>query len=105
MDRDTADRLWAEVRALLRAPAAPDDPQLRRAARLLASSRSDAVELLLARWLIEAPAAAAVPATASAEAVAEDVARQAVGSGQGLRDAALLAAGAAAGVAGAVWLG
>ncbi len=51
MDRADADRLWAEVRALLRAPALADDTELRRAARLLASSRADAVELLLARWL------------------------------------------------------
>ena len=105
MDRADADRLWAEVRALLRAPAPADDAELRRAARLLASSRADAVELLLARWLaaqrsgaIAQPGqAAAFPAAAAAAADAADAARSSATAparpGFGAREALLVTGG------------
>ncbi|MFN8894345.1 MAG: hypothetical protein ACK5Y8_11355 [Betaproteobacteria bacterium] len=96
MDRADAERLWAEVRALLRAPAPADDPELRRAARLLASSRSDALELLLARWLaaqrggaFAQPEQAAPPPDAAARSSATAPAR----SGFGPREALLVTGG------------
>jgi hypothetical protein len=103
MDRLDADRLWTHVRGLLRAPAPADDPELRRAARLLASSRADAVELLLARWLAaqhsgagdradrtESPLA---PQAAAAGAAAPTSARPAFGA----REALLVTGGLAGG--------
>lgn len=98
MDRIDADRLWAEVRALLRAPAPADDPELRRAARLLAASRGDAVELLLARGLAArrdgaATVSSQVPPGPAAEGARPAPAR----SGPGLREATLLTAGLAGG--------
>jgi hypothetical protein len=102
MDRADADRLWAEVRALLRAPAPADDAELRRAARLLASSRADAVELLLARWLAaqrsgaiaQPEQAAASPAAAAAAAdPARSSATAPARPGFGAREALLLTGG------------
>lgn len=99
MDRADAERLWAEVRALLRAPAPADDAELRRAARLLASSRSDALELLLARWLaaqrggvIAQPEPAAPPPDAAADA-ARSSATAPARSGFGPREALLVTGG------------
>lgn len=97
MDRTDADRLWAEVRELLRAPAPADDAELRRAARLLTASRSDAVELLLARWLAERRADAGA-ASQAAPVLEADGVRPAPGrSGFGLRETALVTAGLAGG--------
>lgn len=100
MDRLDADRLWAQVRALLRAPAPADDPELRRAARLLASSRADAVELLLARWLAAQRSGAVdrtdsplAPQPAAAGAAAPASARP----GFGAREALLVTGGLASG--------
>ena len=105
MDRADADRLWAEVRALLRAPALADDTELRRAARLLASSRADAVELLLARWLAaqrsgaiaQPEQAAASPDAAAAAAAGADAARSRATAparpGFGAREALLVTGG------------
>jgi hypothetical protein len=101
MDRVPNDRLWALVQQLLTAPEPPDDAALRRAARLLCASRHDAVELLLARAL-QPPADG--PATAPAAAPAAEPAAPA-GAAPGLRDATLLAAGVAGGVAVATLLG
>ena len=105
MDRADADRLWAEVRALLRAPALADDTELRRAARLLASSRADAVELLLARWLAaqrsgalaQPEPAVASPDAAAAAAAGADSARSTATAparpGFGAREALLVTGG------------
>lgn len=110
MQRSDRERLWARVQWLLRQPPAADDAELRRAARMLASSRSDAVELLLARWLAEGASAPGIAAGAvgGATAVADadgpaaggvsgapPAARRAAGFG--LREAALLGAGLAGG--------
>lgn len=99
MHRADAAGLWAEVRALLKAPAPADDPELRRAARLLASSRSDAVELLLARWLaaqrsgaVAQPAAVAAPQDAAAEPARSSAAAPAR-PGVGAREALLVTGG------------
>ena len=109
MNRSDADRLWTHVQSLLRHPGAPDDYELRRAARMLASSRSDAVELLLAQWLAQgspredlpAPEAAA-PGLGTSASVAHDAAGAAVPARAaprfGLREAALVTAGVAGGV-------
>jgi len=103
MNRTDADRLWANVQALLRAPPPPADAALRRAARLLASNRADAVELLLAQWLAQPGAAQAAASTSEAPAppVAAAVPAAPAGRAFGLREAALLAAGAAGGA----WIG
>ena len=113
MNRIDVDRLWPQVQQLLCAPPAPADAELRRAARLLASSRADALELLLAQALARPGGPAAAPAaagTATADA-AEGPAVPAGGQGgqpPGLRQAALVAAGGvvglAAGAVGATWL-
>lgn len=117
MNRIEVDRLWPHVQQLLSAPPAPADAELRRAARLLASSRADALELLLAQALARPGGAAAAPAAAGA-ATAEAAAGPAVpavglgGPAPGLRQAARVAAqvaavgvvGLAAGAAGAAWL-
>jgi hypothetical protein len=99
MDRADADRLWAEVRALLRAPAPADDAELRRAARLLVSSRADAVELLLARWLaaqrsgaIAQPEQAAAPPAAGADS-ARSSATAPARPGFGVREALVVTGG------------
>ncbi len=100
MDRPDADRLWAHVRALLRAPAPADDPELRRAARLLASSRADAVELLLARWLAaQRSGASAAPDTAAAlpAVAAGSAATTPTRPGFGTREALLVTGGLAGG--------
>ncbi|MFN8936799.1 MAG: hypothetical protein ACK5Y0_13005 [Pseudomonadota bacterium] len=110
MQRCDRERLWARVQWLLRQPPAADDAELRRAARMLASSRSDAVELLLARWLAEGASAPGIAAGAVGGATgvadadgpaaggvsgAPPAARRAAGFG--LREAALLGAGLAGG--------
>jgi hypothetical protein len=124
MDRVDAQRLWPQLRLLLRAPAPPDDPELRRAARLLVASRGDAVELLLARWLADTAAAAgrphagegaaadagrgatAGPAEGASEGGAEDAARPAAARRAPVRrDATLVASGLVAGVVGTALLG
>jgi hypothetical protein len=111
MNRVDADRLWAHVQSLLRHPGLPDDAERRRAARMLASSRADAVELLLAQWLAQgAPGEVARPAQAAEHAVAvpevpAPAAPQADGTTVparaaprfGLREAALVTAGVAGG--------
>lgn len=101
MDRVPHDRLWALVQQLLTAPEPPDDAALRRAARLLGASRRDAVELLLARAL--QPQAAGPAAAPVAAPPAEPAAP--ASPGPGLREATLLAAGVAGGVAVATLLG
>lgn len=112
MNRSDADRLWAHVQSLLRHPGAPDDYELRRAARMLASSRSDAVELLLAQWLAQGAPREDLPAPEAAEGAAPGlgtsagVAQEAAGAAVparaaprfGLREAALVTAGVAGGV-------
>ena len=111
MNRVDADRLWAHVQSLLRHPGLPDDAERRRAARMLASSRADAVELLLAQWLAQgAPgegARAAQAGEGAATAPEADVAPapQAESAAVppraaprfGLREAALVTAGVAGG--------
>lgn len=106
MDRTESDRLWAHVQTLLRQPEPPDDPQLRRAARMLASARSDAVELLLAQWLARSRGAAGAVAAAEAapgetEEPSQHAPQPAVGARQaprlGWREAALVTAGVAGG--------
>jgi hypothetical protein len=111
MNRSDADRLWAHVQSLLRHPGVPDDHELRRAARMLASSRSDAVELLLAQWLAQAAAAevdraaqggegaAQLPGTPAEEPPRAEVAAGAARAAPrfGLREAALVTAGLAGG--------
>lgn len=118
MNRDDTQRLWARVRWLLRQPSPPDDHELRRAARLLAASRPDAVELLLAQWLAQTreatpPAAADTGPALEAGPVATGAASGAAfGEGSrpgpaatpgraaarfGLREAALVTAGLAGG--------
>jgi hypothetical protein len=103
MNRIDSERLWGHVQGLLRQPSPPDDHDLRRAARMLASARSDAVELLLAQWLVQAR-----EADSAAQPVAgpEREAGLAVGLGPasapasarfGLREAALVTAGLAGG--------
>jgi hypothetical protein len=106
MNRTDADRLWANVQALLRAPPPPADAALRRAARLLASNRADAVELLLAQWLAQPGEGQAAASRSDAPAppdAAAALAPQPVQAGRalGLREAALLAAAAAGGA----WVG
>lgn len=111
MNRADADRLWTHVKSLLRHPGPPEDHELRRAARMLASSRSDAVELLLAHWLAQArsPAAglaegpapgshqdAGKPPTASKRTEGDAGPIRAVSRSR-LREAALVTAGVAGG--------
>lgn len=77
MNRDEADRLWALVRRLQRAPEALDDVEAQRALTVLTASRPDAAYLLLQRVLVlelaldrlrgpasDTPPAAAAPAAA-----------------------------------------
>ena len=99
MNPAEAQRLWPHVQRLLRAPAPPVDAELRRAARLLAAERPDAVELLLAQWLARtSEASAAADATAAAPVVTEAGAATARRStGVGLREVALVTAGVAGG--------
>ncbi len=100
MDRNDAQRLWPQVQQLLRAPAPPDDAELRRAARLLSASRSDAVELLLMQWLASTrgPAAAAseLPAAVAEAPEAQEAPTRRPRS-VGLREVALVTAGVAGG--------
>lgn len=108
MDRTDTDQLWTQVRALLRAPSPPDDPELRRAARLLASSRSDAVELLLARWLAEQQDQAAHGAEPQPQPDADPARSAAVAparTGFGVREALLVTGGVAGGALVASLLG
>ncbi|MEY3253811.1 MAG: hypothetical protein RL227_2784 [Pseudomonadota bacterium] len=98
MDPTDAQRLWPLVQRLLRAPTQPGNAELRRAARLLAAERPDAVELLLAQCLALArePDAVAGGATAAVPAGAEaGPARRSTGIG--LREVALVSAGVAGG--------
>jgi hypothetical protein len=103
MNPAEAQRLWPHVQRLLRAPAPPLDAELRRAARLLAAERPDAVELLLAQWLAQTsePGAVAADATTAAPVVIEvgDAAAPPArrSTGFGLREAALVTAGVAGG--------
>jgi hypothetical protein len=100
MNQAEAQRLWPHVQRLLRAPAPPVDAELRRAARLLAAERPDAVELLLAQWLAQTsePTAAASDAITAAPVVSEAGAAKARRStGFGLREATLVTAGVAGG--------
>jgi hypothetical protein len=100
MNQAEAQRLWPHVQRLLRAPAPPVDAELRRAARLLAAERPDAVELLLAQWLAQTsePSAAAADAAAAAPVVTEATAATARRrTGFGLREATLVTAGVAGG--------
>ena len=109
MDRTESARLWAHVQALLRMPEPTDDLQLRRAARMLASSRSDAVELLLAHWLADSRARAVAesapppvhPGPQAADTAASGAQHAPVparaGGRPSLRDAALVTAGVAGG--------
>ena len=102
MNPAEAQRLWPHVQRLLRAPAPPVDAELRRAARLLAAERPDAVELLLAQWLARtSEASAAADATAAAPVVTEagDAAAPPArrSTGVGLREVALVTAGVAGG--------
>lgn len=95
MNRTEAARLWSHVQTLLRQPSPPDDVELRRAARMLAASRSDAVELMLARWLADTRVAEA--GEVAPAAVAAPVAAVPRRAGLGVRDVALIGAGVAGG--------
>lgn len=114
MNRDDTQRLWAHVQWLLRQPSPPESRELRRAARLLAASRPDAVELLLAQWLAQTrdaapqaaadagPALEAGPVAYGAAPGDVPVAGPAAAPGRaaprfGVREAALVTAGVAAG--------
>ena len=105
MDRIDAQRLWPQLRLLLSAPPPPGDPELRRAARLLAASRSDAVELLLARWLADTAPALAAPDEPPPEPPPTAVEPPPARPAPLRRDAALVGSGLVAGVVGTALLG
>ncbi|MFN9746957.1 MAG: hypothetical protein ACK57B_15055 [Betaproteobacteria bacterium] len=105
MDRIDARRLWPQTRLLLSAPPPPDDPELRRAARLLAASRSDVVELLLARWLADTAAAQTAPAEPQTEPAPATMEPPSARRASLRRDAALVGSGLVAGVVGTALLG
>jgi hypothetical protein len=100
MDRNDADRLWLHVQSLLRAPPPPGSADLGRAARMLASARADAVELLLAQWLAQTRGQTALDPPALPGSSTEGqaaVAPAARHKGIGVREAVLVTAGVAAG--------